>query len=307
MTIQPVAPVDLLKSNQARPLLAPEWLADHLDSPDLLILDVRSAVDGAGREAYERGHVPGAIHSDYAKDGWRATKGMATGMLPDESDLVALLGRIGLMPDLHAVIVSTGTTPGDFCGAARVYWTLRLVGHRKVSILDGGMNAWGRNPAWPLEVGPGGPRPPSAPYPIAYVEALRSDLAAVQAAMVADAAVLLDSRAMSYFEGREKSPQAARAGRLPGAIHLHHATAFDSSEMALKMKSELMRIFATVPAKPIINYCNTGQQAATNWFVLSEILGRTDVSLYDGSLSEWTQDPDRPVDTGAPPPHASAS
>jgi thiosulfate/3-mercaptopyruvate sulfurtransferase len=134
------------------------------------------------------------------------------------------------------------------------------------------------------------------------VSALRSDLAAVQAAIAADAAVLLDSRSTSYFEGREKSPQAARAGRLPGALQLYHAAAFDPSEKALKMKSELANIFASVPAGPVINYCNTGQQAATNWFVLSEVLGRPDVSLYDGSLSEWTQDPQRPVETGAAPP-----
>ncbi len=292
-------------SNEAGPLLAPEWLADRLDSPDLLILDVRSAVDGAGREAYERGHIPGAIHSDYAKDGWRATKGMATGMLPDESDLVALLGRIGLTPDRHAVIVSLGTSAGDLCGAARVYWTLKVVGHRKVSLLAGGMNAWTRNPARPVETGPQRSRPSSKPYPIEYVKALRSDLAAVQAAIAAGSAVLLDSRSASYFEGREKSPQAARAGHLPGALPLYHATAFDPGEMALKTRSELASLFASVPARPVINYCNTGQQAATNWFVLSEILGRSDVSLYDGSLSEWTQDPERPVVTGAP--HAGAS
>lgn len=291
--------MNLPTSNGARPLLAPEWLADHLDSAELLIIDVRSSVDGAGREAFERGHIPGAVHSDYAKDGWRAVKGMAPGMLPDEAGLIALLQRIGLQPDLHAVIASLGTTPGDFCGAARVYWTLKVVGHRKVSILDGGMNAWARDPTRPLETGPQRPRASSTPYPIAYASALRAELAKVQAAVATGSAILLDSRSGSYFEGREKSPQAARAGRLPGALQLFHASAFDPQEMALKMKNELAGLFAMVPAGPVINYCNTGQQAATNWFVLSEILGRADVSLYDGSMTEWTEDPERPVATGA--------
>ena len=66
----------------------------------------------------------------------------------------------------------------------------------------------------------------------------------------------------------------------------------------LKSKAELEALFAGIPSKPVINYCNTGHQAATNWFVLSEVLGRPGISLYDGSLSEWTQEPDRPVETG---------
>jgi thiosulfate/3-mercaptopyruvate sulfurtransferase len=60
----------------------------------------------------------------------------------------------------------------------------------------------------------------------------------------------------------------------------------------------LEQLFAGVPSKPVINYCNTGHQAATNWFVLSEVLRRPGVSLYDGSLSEWAEEPSRPVETG---------
>jgi thiosulfate/3-mercaptopyruvate sulfurtransferase len=60
----------------------------------------------------------------------------------------------------------------------------------------------------------------------------------------------------------------------------------------------LERLFAAIPANSIISYCNTGHTAALNWFVLSEILGREEVRLYDGSMTEWTQDPTRPVETG---------
>jgi thiosulfate/3-mercaptopyruvate sulfurtransferase len=68
--------------------------------------------------------------------------------------------------------------------------------------------------------------------------------------------------------------------------------------MALKSKGELERLFSVLPAQPVINYCNTGHQAATNWFVLSELLARPGISLYDGSLSEWTEDESRPVEVG---------
>jgi thiosulfate/3-mercaptopyruvate sulfurtransferase len=287
----------------AEPLVTPEWLADRLADRGLLILDIRSVVDGGARQAYDAGHIPGAIHTDYAKDGWRATKGMASGLLPDLAALSDLLGRIGLTPQHHAIIVSAGTTVGDFSAAARVYWTLKIAGHDDTSILSGGMVAWRRDPLRAVEAGPGHAREqlsaPASPYPIRLVAGLRADVEAVQGAVSGRTAVLLDSRATNFFEGLAKSPQAARAGRLPGAVQLDHALAFDAHAMALKPKAELEKLFAGVPGDPVINYCNTGHQAATNWFVLSEVLGRRGISLYDGSLSEWTQEPSRPVVTGA--------
>jgi thiosulfate/3-mercaptopyruvate sulfurtransferase len=109
--------------------------------------------------------------------------------------------------------------------------------------------------------------------------------------------VLLDTRSQSYFEGREKSPQAKRAGRLPDAVHHDHAQAFEPATRRLKPIDELERLFA-LPPQPIVSYCNTGHQAATSWFILSEVLRRPQVRLYDGSMSEWTEDETRPVETG---------
>ncbi len=244
------------------PLVTPEWLAARLGDRNLLIVDIRSAVDGGARAAYEAAHIPGAIHTDYAKDGWR------------------------------------GTNVGDFSAAARVYWTLKIAGHADTSILAGGMVAWRRDPLRPIETGAG--RTPSSvsPYPVKLVPELRAELDAVERAVAEGSAVLLDSRATNFFEGGAKSPQALRAGRLPGAVQLDHALAFDANAMALKPKAELKQLFAGVPGGPVMNYCNTGHQAATNWFVLSELLGRPGVSLYDGSMSEWTEESTRGVETG---------
>jgi thiosulfate/3-mercaptopyruvate sulfurtransferase len=282
----------------SEPLVTPEWLAQRLGGHDLLIIDIRSVVDGGARAAYEAGHIPRAIHTDYAKDGWRATKGMAAGLLPEPAALAALLAGVGLAPHRCAVIVSAGTTVGDFSAAARVYWTLKVAGHEQVSILSGGMVGWRRDPQRPIETGGGRAAEAVPPYPVKLVPALRAQLAAVEAAASDRSAVLLDSRALNYFEGRAKSPQVARPGRLPGAALLDHAVAFDTTAMGLKPKTELEKLYAAVPVKPVINYCNTGHQAATNWFVLSEVLRRPDVSLYDGSLSEWAEVPSRLVETG---------
>jgi thiosulfate/3-mercaptopyruvate sulfurtransferase len=276
------------------PLVSAQWLAAH-PGDGLRVLDIRSAVDGGGAAAYAQAHVPGAAHTDYVQDGWRATKGMATGLLPDRAHLADLFARCGITPDTHVVIVGAGTSPGDFSAAARVYWTLKVAGHQKQSVLDGGMAAW-QHAGHPVESGQRSP--PAAPaYPVRFVDGLRADLAVVQRAVARGDHILLDTRSQSYFEGREKSPQAKRAGRLPDAVHHDHTSAFDPATRRLKPIGELERLFA-LPAQPIVSYCNTGHQAATSWFILSEVLHRPQVRLYDGSMSEWTEDETRPVEVG---------
>lgn len=280
----------------AQPLVSADWLAQRNGTSGLVVLDIRSAVDGGGRAAFEQGHIPGAIHTDYAKDGWRAVKGMATGLLPDEAGLKVLFARFGLSPADHVVIVSAGTSAGDFCAAARVYWTLKIAGHSKMSILDGGMLAW-QATARPVEAGAGASAKVVPAYPVTLVPNLRSDTDAVARVIANDDAVLLDTRATAFFEGVSKSPQALRPGRLPGARHLDNVLVFDDAAKRLKPLPELEALFAEVTGKPVVSYCNTGHQAAITWFALSEIL-RQPATLYDGSMSEWTEEPARPVATG---------
>jgi thiosulfate/3-mercaptopyruvate sulfurtransferase len=278
------------------PLVSTRWLAARLDDATLCIVDIRSAVDGGARAAYEQTHVPGAVHTDYAKDGWRRTHGMASGLLPDTATLARLIGRLGATPADHVVIVSAGTTVGDFSAAARVYWTFKTAGHHAVSILDGGMAAWaGEGHATEAGAVAGAS---DTSYPVALDTTWRAERGAVERAVADASAVLLDTRSTSYFEGREKSPQALRAGRLPGALHLDHAAAFDKARQRLLPLAELERLFASVPDKPVMSYCNTGHQAATSWFVLSELLHHRGVTLYDGSMSEWTEEPAHAVETG---------
>jgi len=289
-------PIDRTEMLEHLPLMPPEWLLECLSA--VRTLDIRSAVDGGGRAAYEQAHIPGAIHTDYVNDGWRTTRGMATGLLPDAASLSCLFGRLGVRPDDHVVIVSAGTSAGDFSAAARVYWTFRCAEHCAVSILDGGMAKWHSDPMRPLESG-NGLLPKPTEYPVTLRGGLRADVAQVSAAIENRDAVLLDSRALGYFAGRQKSPQVARPGRLPGAFHLDHARAFDPARNGLRSRFELAELFSSVPPGPVVNYCNTGHQAATNWFVLSELLRRPDVTLYDGSLSEWAEEPARPVEQDA--------
>ena len=274
------------------PLVSVEWLADRLGDASLLIVDIRSTESG-GQDAFEAGHIPGAVHSDYAADGWRIAEGGAGGLLPDAARLTPLLNRIGLTPDHHAIIVSAGVSASDFSAAARVFWTLKVVGHGPVSILDGGYRTW-HNARMPEAMGPSLSRVSEA-YPIRFDENLRAKADAVETAIARTGTTLLDGRSQAQFDGREKSPQVARAGHLPGAVHLDHGRVFQPSTGRLRPRAELEQLFASIPSRPVISYCNTGHLASTNWFVLSQVLRRPDVTLYDGSMSEWAQDPGRPV------------
>lgn len=286
-----------MSSTAVTGLISPEVIADRLGDDSLVILDIRSSIDGGGKTAYEASHIPGAVHSDYVADGWRARVGNAPGMLPPLDHLAALVGRLGIRPHDDVVIVPAGVSPNDVAAAARVYWTLKLIGHGQQAILDGGFRAWSADPARPVETGASAPKP-ADPYPVVMQQALRSNTDATFVASRSKLATLVDARSASYFEGREKAPEAMRAGHIPGAVSRDYTEGYDPASGRLKPVGDLAALFSVVPQGPAISYCNTGHTAALNWFVLSEVLGRDEVALYDGSMTDWTQDPERPVATG---------
>lgn len=271
---------------EPQPLVSVSWLKQHLDDKNLLILDIRSAIDGGGAKAYEEAHIPGAIHSDYDKAGWRVTRNDVPFMLPTVAELEKLIGDIGIDETTHVVVVPAGVNFTDFGSAARTYWTLKVVGVNNVSILDGGVAAW-KAAGLPLEKGIKKPSPTI--FSATLNEKLLSRLEDVTTSETVKNATLLDARPASFFNGKEKAPAAKAYGHIPGAVNLDSASFYDASTNKLKPRAELAALAAQLPAQgPVIAYCNTGHWAATDWFVLHELLGRKDVSLYDGSMVEWT-------------------
>ncbi|WP_371679485.1 sulfurtransferase [Microvirga sp. KLBC 81] len=166
-----------------------------------------------------------------------------------------------------------------------------------MAVLDGGYRSW-REAGKPAEAGLSCPTV-SELYPLRLTGSLRAEVQAVEKAVMRAGATLLDGRSQAQFDGREKSPQVVRAGDLPGAVHLDHNGAFQPGTGRLRPIAELEQLFEPVPLGPVISYCNAGHLASTNWFVLSEVLKCPAITLYDGSMSEWTQDPGRPVATNA--------
>jgi thiosulfate/3-mercaptopyruvate sulfurtransferase len=283
----------------APPLVDADWLETRLDAPNLAVLDIRNAIDGGAATAYRAGHIPGAVHSSYTEDGWRTSADGVPGLLPPIGDLEALVGGLGIAPDDHVVIVHAGTGATDFGSAARVFWTFEQLGHAEVSILDGGMAAWTADASRPLARGV------EAVTPVAYDATPPADAPLTSADVVArldGGATLVDARPREQFDGVTKHAAATRAGHVQGAAHFPQSRWFDASGA----RRDVDAVAAELPdavangAGEVVSYCNTGHWAATNWFMLSRVLGRANVTLYDGSMTAWTRDPDRPVATRAP-------
>jgi thiosulfate/3-mercaptopyruvate sulfurtransferase len=280
------------RAGSVTPLVSTGWLKQHLQDPDVFVLDVRSAIDGGGTEAYQKGHIPGAIHSDYDKAGWRVTRGGVPFMLPTLPELEKLIGELGIDEDSHVVVVPAGVHATDFGAAARTYWTLKVAGVARVSILDGGYAAWsGEGNA--IESGPSKPSPKI--FTASLNKSLLAEAGEVQTIEQSGGATLIDARSASFFAGKERAPAAKAYGHIPGAVNIDSATFYDAATNRLKPQAELAAIAATLPGGPAVAYCNTGHWAATDWFVLSEILGRADVRLYYGSMVDWTSDASRPL------------
>jgi thiosulfate/3-mercaptopyruvate sulfurtransferase len=275
------------------PLITAEALKTKLGTAGLVVLDIRSAIDGSDAETYARGHVPGALHSDYDKAGWRVTRNGLPFMLPSVAQLEKLIGELGIDEDSQVVVIPAGVSATDFGAAARVYWTLKLTGVRNLSILDGGYAAWVAA-KYPVETGTNTPSPTIFTATIDNsIVAEASDVARISAS---GQGALVDARPPLYFDGKIKADAAAAYGHIPGAISIDSANFYDDRTNRLKTPAEVAAIASKIPAQgPVVNYCNTGHWSATNWFVLSELLGRKDVKEYYGSMVDWAADSKRPV------------
>ena len=281
------------------PLVPSDWLADRLGTADLVVLDIRNGIDGGSRETFAQAHIPGAVHSDYLQDGWRTTVDGIVGRLPPLADLEALIGGLGIDNDDHVVVVPAGVSSSDFGSAARVYWTFKVLGHDRVSILDGGFAGWVDAG---LDTGRGLPAIEAARFVADFQPDLLATSVEVEAAM-AGGVQLVDARPAAQFAGQAAHDRALRAGTIPGAINLQQQTLLDQAGRHAVSAETVAYLLEAAGGNDAddgqIAFCNTGHWASVAWFALSEVAGHDNVSLYDGSMVEWTADASRPVVSGA--------
>lgn len=277
---QPAAATAVATAAAPAPLLQAAELASLLGQPGVRVLDIRADKD------YAAGHVPGAVNTPYGK--YRGPQDNP-GQLPPEAALTQLLQAAGVDRDTHVVVVHAGTDHTDFGAAARVYWTLKVGGLTRLSVLDGGTKAW-QAAGGALETAV----PQVAPSPFVYrydQEQVVTSEELAAAVKAGSAPLLVDARPPRFFAGEARTDAAARYGTLPGAKSFDNAQFFAKGGTTLKPASELKALVALsgAGAAPAVSFCNTGHWAATNWFVMSEIAGNKAVKLYPSSVVEWSQ------------------
>lgn len=287
----------LIHSAAAQPLVDAEWLAQHLNGDNLVVLDIRNRIDGGSRAAYGAGHIPGAVYSNYLQAGWRVQRDGMPGMLPPIDHLEALIGRLGIGNQSHVVIVPGGVSALDYGSATRVYWTFKVLGHDAVSILNGGYAGWTRDASRPVETGINTPQ--QAPFKASFRPQLRATREDVAKAMSSGIA-LIDHRPPAHFTGASKPGFVQRYGTVPGAVNIPQGAFFQAETGKFADAETLAKLWAVQGVKPDdgqITYCNTGHWATLGWFAASELLGYQDMAMYDGSMADWAAQAEFPMVT----------
>lgn len=267
----------------AQPLLSPAELEALRANPAIRILDVRDP------KSYAANHIPGAISAPYGS--FRGPAGNP-GELPELGKLTTLVQSLGLSPATHAVVVSSGSDQTDFGSAARVYWTLKVLGLKELSILNGGVKAWD---AAKLPQNNVVPSVAASAYKPSIDKSWVATREEVRQAVLSNSAQLVDARPTAFFEGQTRHQAAKYPGTLKGAVNLEHSRWFEPGSARMLSGDAAQSLAKSLPNREqgdTVSFCNTGHWAATNWFALSEVAGQKNVRLYAGSMVDFTQNGD---------------
>ena len=277
------------------PLVSTAWLAERLGRPDVQIVDGSWWMPAENRSPHAEfldAHVPGAVFFDIDAISDRTVD--LPHMLPTPEAFAEAAGFLGLRRD--ATIVAYDTF--GVRAAARVWWTLKVMGFEQVFVLDGGLGAW-RAEGQPVECGEALPTPSIVP-PDFRPELVRS-LDDVSGIIRSKAAQIIDARGGPRFRAEVPEPRAGlRSGHMPGACNVPFDTLLDAGGH-MKPAAEIAAIFRAAGVdldQPIVTTCGSGITASVLALALA-CLGRDDVAVYDGSWTEWGGRADTAVVTGA--------
>lgn len=275
------------------PLVTAEWLKANIDAPDVRIVDATwfmpsGDTANTGERAYHKGHIPGAVFFDIDKiaDQSSALKHM----LPDPILFSSRVRALGI-GDGNRIIVYD---QNGFFASARVWWMLRVMGHRDVHVLDGGFAAWQAANGSVEDL------PPVA-VERHFTARVRADLVvdANQVASLSEAntGTIIDSRPAGRFTGESPEPRPdIKSGHIPGSRSVPGSELL-KQDGTMKDANDLEKLFGDF-APPVVTSCGSGVTAGVTALALARI-GYWDVAVYDGSWSDWAADTSRPIATGA--------
>lgn len=274
-------------------LVPAETLAIAIGRSDLAIVDCRFSLVNpiAGELAYQQGHLPGAVYAHLDRDLSDPTKhGQGRHPWPGAAHFTAKLGRWGITP-AHQVIIYDD---GDGAFAARLWFLLRLLGHEKVAVLDGG---WARWTALGLPVDSRVPAPVQAEYVAEFDRDRLLDADQVQERLDAGD-LLVDARAADRFRGENEHIDRV-AGHVPGAQNRPYADNLIDKRFKppVQLAAEFRELLGTHPAEQVIVMCGSGVTACHHLLAM-ERSGIRGAKLYTGSWSGWISEPSRAIAIG---------
>ncbi len=275
-------------------LVTPQWLAEHIDDTNIVILDARMSPPGLIpkrniQAEFEKGHIPGAVYFDI--DAIADSSTDLPHMLPSPQVFSEMVGQLGVS-DQHTLVIYDD---GNLFSAPRVWWTFRIFGAPKVYILAGGFSGW-QQAGFALESGPTFPTPQT--FNATFNDAAVKNVHEVLAALGNNEIQILDARPAGRFKALEPEPRPGlRLGRIPGSINVPWGSMVENGN--LKSPQELEAIFAAQGVdltKPIITSCGSGVTAAVVALGLAAV-NAPSVALYDGSWAEWGASDSLPIDS----------
>ncbi|HUL14204.1 MAG TPA: 3-mercaptopyruvate sulfurtransferase [Methylococcaceae bacterium] len=281
-----------MQADNHPPLVSCDWLAERLDWPEIVVLDASFFLPNQQRnpvEEYRQAHVPGARFFDIDEVADKATH--LPHMLPNPQQFADAVGVLGVGNDTHIVVYDSNF----FMASARLWWTFRVFGHDRISVLDGGLARW-KAEGRPLTVKLATVTPRR--FDANFRPQLVRDLEQIKALLKEAGAQILDARSPGRFAGIEPEPRAGlRSGHIPGSFNLFFKNLIDETTYRLKSPGELEGLYraAGIDARrPVVTTCGTGVTASILALGLY-CIANENAAVYDGSWTEWGGRGDTPV------------
>ncbi|MBV2092494.1 MAG: hypothetical protein KUF72_16580 [Candidatus Thiodiazotropha sp. (ex Ctena orbiculata)] len=252
------------------------WLSDNRDQ--VVVLDVRPRSD------FMAGHWPQARWAGFNELDWQVDRYGLPGYLPDEPELAALLGRLGLAGRESVVVIGSAKQPRQIAEASRVVWSLMMAGFQRVALLDGGIESLSSED---LQQG------------LSTIEPTQCDIE-LQPALLADGnrvedlldnnRPVIDFRPRLYFDGYRRDPLVPEGGTIYDGVGIPPERLLDETTgrfLSVEIIRQEFQRYDIQTTGTLATFSDTGVWAALGWFVLHQILENPNAQLYDGSLVEW--------------------